>query len=135
MKHILDKIFLRSNNLDNVSQNIKKLTEKTPAKKIFESVNSYSSESEIRYVGGCVRKIINKENIDDIDLATNLEPKQVCEALKNSNINFYESGIDHGTITALEDKYKFEITTLRKDIPPIFIFNALMFSEVCGCFE
>ena len=116
MKHILDKIFLRSNNLDNVSQNIKKLTEKTPAQKIFESVNSYSSESEIRYVGGCVRKIINKENIDDIDLATNLEPKQVCEALKNSNINYYESGIDHGTITALEDKYKFEITTLRKDI-------------------
>ena len=116
MKYILDKIFLRSNNLDNVSQNIKKLTEKTPAQKIFESVNSYSSESEIRYVGGCVRKIINKENIDDIDLATNLEPKQVCEALKNSNINYYESGIDHGTITALEDKYKFEITTLRKDI-------------------
>ena len=116
MKHILDKIFLRSNNLDNVSQNIKKLTEKTPAQKIFESVNSYSSESEIRYVGGCVRKIINKENIDDIDLATNLEPKQVCEALKSSNINYYESGIDHGTITALEDKYKFEITTLRKDI-------------------
>ena len=116
MKQILDKIFLRSNNLDNVSQNIKKLTEKTPAQKIFASVNSYSSESEIRYVGGCVRKIINKENIDDIDLATNLEPKQVCEALKSSNINYYESGIDHGTITALEDKYKFEITTLRKDI-------------------
>ena len=116
MKQILDKIFLRSNNLDNVSQNIKKLTEKTPAQKIFASVNSYSSESEIRYVGGCVRKIINKENIDDIDLATNLEPKQVCEALKNSNINYYESGIDHGTITALEGKYKFEITTLRKDI-------------------
>ena len=116
MKQILDKIFLRSNNLDNVSQNIKKLTEKTPAQKIFASVNSYSSESEIRYVGGCVRKIINKENMDDIDLATNLEPKQVCEALKSSNINYYESGIDHGTITALEDKYKFEITTLRKDI-------------------
>ena len=35
MRSFLDKIFLRSNNLDNVSQNIKKLTEKTPAQKIL----------------------------------------------------------------------------------------------------
>ena len=36
---------------------------------IFEAINSYNSESEIRYVGGCLRKIINKEKVDDIDLA------------------------------------------------------------------
>jgi tRNA nucleotidyltransferase/poly(A) polymerase len=68
------------------------------------------------YVGGCIRKIINKEKVDDIDLATNLEPQHVCDVLKKNNIHFYESGIEHGTITAVEDKYKFEITTLRKDI-------------------
>ncbi len=107
---------MRSNNINDISQNIKNLTEKTPAQKIFNSINSYSSESEIRYVGGCIRKIINKENIDDIDLATNLEPKQICEALEKNNIYFYESGIEHGTITALVDEHKFEITTLRKDI-------------------
>ena len=116
MKSFLDKIFFRSNNLDHISQNIKNLTKKTPSYKIFDAINSFSSESEIRYVGGCIRKIIKKENVDDIDLATNLEPHQVCEALKKNNINYYESGIDHGTITAIEDKYKFEITTLRKDI-------------------
>ena len=116
MKSFLDKIFLRSNNLDYISQNIKDLTKNTPAEKIFNTINSYSSKSEIRYVGGCIRKIIKKEKVDDIDLATNLEPKQVCEALKKNNINFYESGIAHGTITAIEDEYKFEITTLRKDI-------------------
>ena len=107
---------MRSNNINDISQNIKNLTEKTPTQKIFNSINSYSSESEIRYVGGCIRKIINKENIDDIDLATNLEPKQVCEALKKNNIYFYKSGIEHGTVTALVDDHKFEITTLRKDI-------------------
>ena len=116
MKNILDKIFLRSNNLDYISQKIKDLTLKTPANKIFKSINSYSPESEIRYVGGCIRKIINKEEVDDIDLATNLEPKHVLEALKKSNINYYETGIDHGTITALINKYKFEITTLREDV-------------------
>jgi len=86
MKNILDKIFLRSNNLDYISQNIKDLTKSTNAKKIFEAINSYSTESEIRYVGGCIRKIINKEKVDDIDLATNQEPKQVCEILKKNKI-------------------------------------------------
>jgi tRNA nucleotidyltransferase/poly(A) polymerase len=116
MKNFLDKIFLRSNNLDYIGQSIKNLTHKTPAHKIFEAINSYSSESEIRYVGGCIRKIINKENVDDIDLATNLEPKEVCEVLKKNNVDFYESGITHGTITAIVDNQKFEITSLRKDV-------------------
>ncbi len=116
MKSFLDKIFFRSNNLDYISKNIKDLTKNTPVNKIFEAVNSYSSESEIRYVGGCIRKIINKEKVDDIDLATNLEPKQVCDALKKKDIDFYETGIEHGTITALIDGYKFEITSLREDV-------------------
>ena len=116
MRSLIDKIFSRSNNLDYISQNVKALTRKTPSNKIFKAINSYSSESEIRYVGGCIRKIINKEKVDDIDLATNLEPKQVCEALKKNNIKYYESGIEHGTVTAIEDDYTFEITTLRKDI-------------------
>ncbi len=116
MKSFLDKIFFRSNNLNYLSNKIKNLTNNTPVRKIFEAINEYSEESEIRYVGGCVRKIINNEKVDDIDLATNLVPEQVCEVLKKKEINYYESGIDHGTITALIDNYKFEITTLRKDV-------------------
>ena len=116
MKNFLDKIFFRSNNLDFISKDIKDLTKNTTANKIFDAINLYSSESEIRYVGGCIRKIINKEKVDDIDFATNLEPQQVCEALKKNDINYFESGIDHGTITAIDDEFKFEITSLRKDI-------------------
>ena len=33
-----------------------------------------------------------------------------------NSINYYESGIEHGTITAILNEHKFEITTLRKDI-------------------
>ena len=116
MRTFLDKIFFRSNNLNYFSNKIKNLTNNLPVRKIFDAINEYSEESEIRYVGGCVRKIINNEKVDDIDLATNLEPEQVCEVLKKKEINYYESGIDHGTITALIDNYKFEITTLRKDV-------------------
>ena len=116
MKSLLDTIFFRSNNLDQLSQRIKDLTKKTPVNKIFEIVNSYSSDSEIRYVGGCIRKILNNEKVDDIDLATNLEPQKICEILKKNNINYYETGIEHGTVTALIESYKFEITSLREDI-------------------
>ncbi len=116
MKNFLDKFFSRSKNLDYISQNLKQITLTTPANKIFEAINNFSEKSEIRYVGGCVRKVIKKENVDDIDLATNLTPLEVCEALKNKQISYYETGIEHGTITATIDEYKYEITSLRKDV-------------------
>ena len=113
---MIDKLFSRNSNLDYVTQDIKKISINTEVKKIFEAINSYSNESELRYVGGCIRKIINKEDVDDIDLATNLNPNEVSEALKKNDINFYETGIEHGTITAIINNQKFEITSLRKDI-------------------
>ena len=116
MKNLLDKIFFRSNNLDFVSKKIKDIILTIPVNQIFDAINSYSLESEIRYVGGCIRKIINNESIDDIDLATNLNPNQVCEALEKKNINYYKTGIEHGTVTALVDEFKFEITSLREDV-------------------
>ena len=116
MKNFLDKFFSRSKNFDYISQNLKNISLNTPANKIFEVINNFSEKSEIRYVGGCVRQVINKEIVDDIDLATNLTPQEVCEALKKKQISYYETGIKHGTITAIIDEYKFEITSLRKDL-------------------
>ena len=116
MESLIDKFFSRTSNLDYVTQNIKKISIDTEVDKLFNAINSYSDESELRYVGGCIRKIINKEKIDDIDLATNLTPADVSEALKKNNINFYETGIEHGTITAVINNQKFEITSLRKDV-------------------
>ena len=49
-------------------------------------------------------------------MATNLEPNIVCDVLNSNNINFYKTGIDHGTITAVIDEHKFEITSLREDV-------------------
>jgi len=116
MIKLLDKFLKRTHNLDFTAKGFEDLLKYTPTKKIFDSINKFSSNSEIRFVGGCVRKILNKENVDDIDLATNLNPPQVCEVLKKNNINFYESGIEHGTITAIIENYRFEITSLREDV-------------------
>ena len=116
MESLIDKLFSRTSNLDYVSKNIKKISKEEEVAKIFNAINTFSSISELRFVGGCIRKVINKEEIDDIDLATNLTPIQVCEALNKNNIKYYETGIEHGTITAVINDKSFEITTLRKDL-------------------
>ena len=116
MKNFIKQIFSNSKNHNFIKENIKSLSKKKSIRQVFEAINSYSSESEIRYVGGCLRKIINNEEVDDIDLATNLNPSEISEVLRKNKINFYESGIEHGTITAVIDDNKFEITSLREDI-------------------
>ena len=116
MESLIDKLFSRTSNLDYVSKKIKEISKEEEVAKIFNAINTFSSISELRFVGGCIRKVINKEEIDDIDLATNLTPTQVCEALNKNNIKYYETGIEHGTITAVINDKSFEITTLRKDI-------------------
>ncbi len=116
MINFLDRFIKRANNLDYISKNIINLTKDTPVKKIFKAINSFSSSSEVRYVGGCIRKIIKKEKVDEIDLATNLNPEETCDALNKYNIDYYKTGFDHGTITAVIDDFKFEITSLREDI-------------------
>ena len=116
MSNLIDKIFFRSQNLNYINLGFKNIRNESEVEKIFNAIGSFSINSEIRYVGGCVRKIINREKVDDIDLAVNLKPADVCEALKQKNIKYYESGIEHGTITALINNNKFEITSLRKDI-------------------
>ena len=83
---------------------------------IFSYLNEIGKQSEVRFVGGCVRKAICGENIDDIDLATSLEPDEVKKRLNKEAIKVIDTGISYGTVTAILNKKKFEITTLRKDV-------------------
>ena len=116
MNNLLDKIFFRSQNHNYINSGFKDIKKNTEVEQIFNAILSFSTSSKIRYVGGCIRKIINKEKVHDIDLAVNLKPIDVCDALNKKNIKYYESGIEHGTITALIKNIKFEITSLRMDI-------------------
>ena len=116
MNNIISKFFNLKKKLNQKELSFQKIKNSTKILKIFQSISSYSEWSEVRYVGGCVRKILNNENYDDIDLATNLDPQQIKECLNANNIKFFETGIKHGTITATIEKQNFEITSLRKDI-------------------
>ena len=116
MKNILTKIISSKSDLSSKEISFLEITKTTKVSDLFKVISNYNDLSEIRYVGGCVRKILNNEKFDDIDLATNLKPDEVKECLKNNNIDFFETGIDHGTITARIDEKNFEITSLRKDV-------------------
>ena len=116
MINIFSKLFKNKRSKNYYFLDFENLNKKTNIEKIFHSISNFSETSEIRYVGGSIRKIINKEKVDDIDLATNVTPTKVCEILKKNKISFYESGIKHGTVTAKIEDNKFEITTLRKDV-------------------
>ena len=116
MIDLINKFFSSSKHLDGKPSSFKELKKKKEIKKLFLAIENYSEDSEIRYVGGCVRKILNNEIVDDIDFAVNLKPEECSAALKENNIKFFEIGISHGTIIAVIDSYKFEITSLRKDL-------------------
>jgi len=116
MRSMLNKILSFSKNLNKKKSFFIDLKYDKSTLLLFSAIEDYSQTSEIRYVGGCVRKILKKETVDDIDFAVNLKPKECVEALKNYNIKYYETGIEHGTITAIIGNNKFEITSLRKDI-------------------
>ena len=84
------------------------------AKQIF--ICFQNQNYKLKLVGGCVRKLITEEKIDDMDIAINIEPEKIKKVLVEQKIKFVETGITHGTITVLINDFKFEITSLRKDL-------------------
>ena len=69
-----------------------------------------------RFVGGCVRNTLRGQPADDVDIATQLTPPEVIRALEAAGIRALATGLEHGTITAIQDSRPFEITTLRRDV-------------------
>ena len=61
MKNLIKKLFnsRQKNELTHIS--FEKLKVESEVVKIFRAISKYSKNSEIRYVGGCVRKILNNE--------------------------------------------------------------------------
>ena len=86
------------------------------AKQIFVCIQNQNENYKLKLIGGCVRKLITEEKIDDMDIAINIEPEKIKKILVEQKIKFIETGIAHGTITVLINNFKLEITSLRKDL-------------------
>tara|TARA_B100000579_G_scaffold433192_1_gene451484 strand:- start:2757 stop:4016 length:1260 start_codon:yes stop_codon:yes gene_type:complete len=78
--------------------------------------NSDKKLKSAMFVGGCVRNYLLNENVDDIDIATSLTTNEIKNKFKNTKYKILDTGIKHGTVTLISEKFKLEITTLRKDI-------------------
>ena len=87
-------------------------------KKLISVLNPSNQKIQTQFVCGCVRKAIEGETTEDIDLATNYKPEEVRRILLKNNYKVLDSAIKYGSITAISKNYKYEITSLRKDINP-----------------
>ena len=66
---LIKKILNKEKNSSLFFLKFKTLKEKTKIDKIFKSITDSSENNEVRYVGGCIRKILNKEEVDEIGRA------------------------------------------------------------------
>ena len=62
-------------------------------------------------VGGCVRDALLGRKPNDWDITTSARPEQVKDVFKRT----IDTGIQHGTVTVMEDHIGFEVTTYRID--------------------
>jgi len=86
-------------------------------KKLFNILekNKKKNTQVAMFVGGCVRKFLSNEDIDDIDIASIFSPEELKEKFKDSEFKIIETGVEHGSVTVILKSSKFEITTLRQD--------------------
>ena len=71
---------------------------------------------EICFVGGCIRDVLAGIQSHDIDFAINCVPEETIRVLSNNNIKFDDYGKKYGSILAIINNNKFEITSLREDV-------------------
>lgn len=66
-------------------------------------------------VGGYVRDMLLGKSGGDVDLTTSALPAQAESVLENAGVRYIETGLKHGTITAVINHIPYEITTFRSD--------------------
>ncbi|WP_127588577.1 CCA tRNA nucleotidyltransferase, partial [Paenibacillus koleovorans] len=70
-----------------------------------------SSGCEAYWVGGCVRDKLLGRPLKDIDIATSAKPDDVLRLFAHA----IPTGLQHGTVTVVEDGMPYEVTTFRRE--------------------
>ena len=110
---------LRFNFLKNIKNFIFPFYRDKDLKYIFKILQDGIPENKIaaRFVGGCVRKYLSNQKIDDIDVATILTTDQVKQKFQDTNLKVIDTGLKHGTVTLVSDQHKVEIGACST-VPP-----------------
>ena len=79
------------------------------AQYIMDTIMAAGYEAYV--VGGCVRDSVLGREPQDWDITTSAKPEQVKELFPRT----IDTGLQHGTVTVMQDKEGFEVTTYRID--------------------
>jgi poly(A) polymerase/tRNA nucleotidyltransferase (CCA-adding enzyme) len=69
-----------------------------------------------RAVGGAVRDTLAGRPVQDVDIGVPLPPEAVAPRLAAAGLRLFETGLAHGTLTAVKDGERVEVTSLRRDV-------------------
>lgn len=69
-----------------------------------------------RAVGGAVRDALAGRPVHDVDVAAPLPPEAIAGRLREAGLKVFETGLQHGTVTAVLDHEPVEVTSLRRDV-------------------
>jgi len=69
-----------------------------------------------RAVGGCVRDALAGREPADIDVAAPFAPSDIVIRLRAAGLKVFETGLAHGTVTAVKQHLPVEVTALRRDV-------------------
>lgn len=83
------------------------------AERILRALNSTGFEAYL--VGGCVRDSLLGKAPKDFDICTDALPEQTTDCLTKAGAKLFDTGIKHGTVTAIIDSEPYEVTTYRVD--------------------
>lgn len=67
------------------------------------------------WIGGIVRNILFKKESDNVDIATDALPEEIEKVLNNAELKSKPVGKQFGSILAIVDGFKIEITTFRAE--------------------
>ncbi|ANY68903.1 hypothetical protein BBD42_22290 [Paenibacillus sp. BIHB 4019] len=76
---------------------------------ILATLNGHGHEAV--FVGGCVRDTVMGLALKDVDIATSATPEQVVALFAYC----IPTGLQHGTVTVMQDGTGYEVTTYRKE--------------------
>ena len=95
--------------------NLKDLINFKDSKFIFDVL--FQKDKTARFIGGCVRDVLLKREVTDIDIGTTLHPDEVEKIFnKYPNVKVIDIGKEYGTVMVVVNHHTYEITTLRKDV-------------------
>jgi poly(A) polymerase len=76
----------------------------------------FAALPDSRAVGGCVRDDLAGLPVHDLDMAAPFAPEVIAERLAAAGFRVFETGLKHGTVTALLGRDAIEVTSLRRDV-------------------